>query len=65
VDRYLAKNGRLTLIETPKDVRTKIQLVKRRRELEVPGKRRALGHIMSAIEEVLDHLPVKSEQRVI
>ncbi|MCG6536210.1 MAG: DUF354 domain-containing protein [Syntrophales bacterium LBB04] len=62
VDQYLADAGGLTLIETPRDVRARIQVAKRRRETDIPGKRRALGQIMTAIEEVLDRLPGKSER---
>ena len=59
VDRYLAEKGRLTLIETPEDIRVRIQVVKRRRENEVSlDERNALKQIMTAIEEVLDHLPI-------
>ncbi|BFU93236.1 MAG: hypothetical protein NTAFB01_44230 [Nitrospira sp.] len=65
VDRYLADHGRLTLIETPADVRARIQPAKRRREMELTSKWQALGQIMSAIEEVFDRLPLKSERRVI
>ena len=54
VDRYLAEKGRLTLIETVEDVRSKISVVRRSKgeEANFTG-RQALGQIVSAIEEVI------------
>lgn len=55
VDRYLADKGRLTLIETPEDIRARIQPIKRGRDKEVGiGERKALKQIMTVLEEVLD-----------
>lgn len=54
VDRYLAEKGRLTLIETTEDVRSKIWPVKRLKEKETNiGDRVALKQIIAAIEEVI------------
>jgi hypothetical protein len=54
VDRYLAEKGRLTLIETVEDVRSKIRLEKRPKAKETNfGDRVALKQIMTAIEEVM------------
>ena len=54
VDKYLAKHGRLVMIENCDDVVTKIQLIKRRREalLNANGSL-PLTQITAAIEEVL------------
>ena len=54
VDRYLAENGRLVLIATPEEVRTKINVAKRAKELEGVGPRPALGEIVNSIEEILE-----------
>jgi predicted glycosyltransferase len=54
VDRYLAENGRLVLIATPEEIRTKIQVTKRTKELDGVGPRRALGEIVNSIEEILE-----------
>ena len=55
VDRYLAESGRLTLIETTEDVRSKIRPIRRHKE---KGNKysdgTALKQIMAAIEEVLE-----------
>lgn len=55
VDKYLAENGRLVMIETQADLETKIRLVKRPKE---PDKgmdgRMTLKQVMNAIEEVLN-----------
>ncbi len=53
VDRYLAENGRLVLIATPEEIRTKIQVTKRTKELAGVGPRPALGEIVNSIEELL------------
>jgi hypothetical protein len=54
VDRYLAERGRLTLIETVEDVRSKIRPIKRPKSKEADlGDRVALKQIMAAIEEVI------------
>jgi len=59
VDRYLAEKGRLILIETPEDIRKRIQPMKRRREEESSHtERKALKQIMAAVEEVLSSLPL-------
>lgn len=55
VDKYLAKEGRLTLLETPDDVRAKILAVRRPNKKEVdPGDRAALKKIVAIIEKVAD-----------
>jgi len=55
VDRYLAERGRLILLETVEDVRSRIRLVRRAKEREVnAGERTALKQIMVAIEEVIE-----------
>lgn len=53
VDRYLAQQGRLTLLESAGDVRTKIRIEKRvkPRDASFAG-RTALQQIVDAIEEV-------------
>lgn len=54
VDRYLAEQGRLTLIQTPDEVRTKIRPVRRHKSNELSASnRKALEQIMSAIEEII------------
>ena len=54
VDRYLAEKGRLTLIETTEDVRSKIRLTRRPKGKEANlGDRVALKQIVAAIEEVI------------
>jgi uncharacterized protein len=54
VDRYLAENGRLVLIATSEEVRTKIDVTKRSKELNDAGPRPALGEIVNSIEEILE-----------
>jgi uncharacterized protein len=55
VDKYLAERGRLTLIKTVEDVRSKIRPVRRLKVKEANfGGRIALKEIMTAIEEVID-----------
>jgi hypothetical protein len=55
VDRYLADNGRLVLIETSHDVRVRIQPVKRTKETAPDVRTKvALGQIMQAAEEVIE-----------
>jgi predicted glycosyltransferase len=53
VDRYLADEGRLTLIETPEDVISKIQVVKRPKGREAVEQRPALQEILTSIDEML------------
>jgi predicted glycosyltransferase len=54
VDKYLASRGRLTLIETVEDVKTKIRPIKRLKvEKANLGDRVALKQIMAAIEEMI------------
>jgi len=55
VDRYLAKEGRLTLIEKPEDVRRKIKVVHREKAKD-PGQRdhTTLNRIVDAIEEAMN-----------
>jgi uncharacterized protein len=55
VDRYLAEKGRLTLIETVEDVRSKIRVVRRPKGGEADfGDRVALKQIVAAIEEMIE-----------
>jgi predicted glycosyltransferase len=54
VDKYLAEKGRLTLIETTEDVRSKIRPIRRLKKKEANfGDRMALKQIVAAIEEVI------------
>lgn len=55
VDRYLADNGRLTLIEKVDDLHTKLQLVRRDKSLAVDtADRPALSAIVNGIVRILD-----------
>jgi uncharacterized protein len=55
VDRYLAKQGRLTMVEKVEDVESKIRLVKRSKGCQKGiGDRGALKQIMEAIVEVIN-----------
>lgn len=55
VDRYLALEGRLVLIEAPKDIPARIRLVKRQRTGHPePAGRPALSEIMDAARELMD-----------
>ena len=55
VDRYLANNDRLTLLENAKDVRTKIKLVRWNRPTKPESNNRpALGKIVNHIVEILE-----------
>lgn len=62
VDRYLANDGRLVLLENAEDVRTKVVLSRRARPL-TPDRtnRAALTTIVDHIISLLEH-PTKSEQ---
>jgi predicted glycosyltransferase len=56
VDRYLAERGRLTLIETPKQVHESIRIVQRTRSpqfktIERPAHRAIIGTIVWALGE--------------
>lgn len=54
VDKYLAEDGRLTLIETAEDVRTKIRLEGRVKSKKPGGREKAaLKQIVAAIEETM------------
>ena len=54
VDRYLADNGRLTLIDTVEDVKSKIRPIRRNRGKETRlGRMTALSQIVAAVEEVI------------
>jgi hypothetical protein len=55
VDRYLADKGRLTLIESAEEVRSKIRPIRRDKKGDIAevGDRIALNQIMTAIEEVI------------
>jgi predicted glycosyltransferase len=55
IDRYLAEQGRLIMIESVQDVRSKILPVRRIKEKEaIFSDRMALKQIIAAIEEVVD-----------
>lgn len=55
VDRYLAEQGRLTLIKTIEEVRSKIKPFRRTKEVEADvSNRTALKQILAAIEEMID-----------
>ncbi len=55
VDRYLANSGRLTLLESVEDVRTKIQLKRREKSLEMRILRpEAMSRIVEAILEIAE-----------
>jgi uncharacterized protein len=54
VDRYLAREGRLTLIETREDVRSKIRVEKRVRAEAVAADRPALRQILDAAYELME-----------
>jgi len=55
VDKFLADAGRLTLLATPEDVRTRVALVRRNSGLEPKlGKRRALNVIVDNIVAILE-----------
>jgi len=56
VDRYLVKSGRLTLIETLDDIRSKIRPIHRqKRKSKDLANRTALKQIMAAINEVIEN----------
>jgi hypothetical protein len=56
VDRYLAANGRLVLIEKPEDIETKVQLVKRRStEQRRSDDSAALESIVNGIISIAEH----------
>jgi uncharacterized protein len=55
VDRYLAKEGRLTLIEKPEDVRTKIKVVHREKPKDAGQRdKKTLMRIVDLIEEAMN-----------
>ena len=54
VDQYLSKNGRLTLIEKPEDVRTKVKVVRRDKPKDAGQRdRKTLMRIVDLIEEAM------------
>lgn len=54
VDRYLAETGRLILLATIEDVKSRIQLARRAKGSEINvGERMVLKQIMAAIEEII------------
>jgi predicted glycosyltransferase len=57
VDRYLAANGRLVLLESTEDVRTKIKIEKRKRVDTAPasGENRTLSVIVEGIISILEN----------
>jgi predicted glycosyltransferase len=55
VDRYLEKNGRLTLLQNPEDVKTKVSVTKRNKKREPDHEnRQILMSIVDSIEECLN-----------
>ena len=55
VDRYLSREGRLVLIESPDDVRSKLRVVKRaRKSAPASGERQALVQILGAAQELME-----------
>ena len=55
VDRYLAQEGRLTLVETIEDVRSKIRVAKRPRSVDAGAvERPALRQILDAAHELME-----------
>jgi predicted glycosyltransferase len=55
VDRYLAREGRLVLIESREDVRSKLRVVKRAKgSAPASAARPALGQILSATHELME-----------
>jgi predicted glycosyltransferase len=58
VDKYLQRSGRLFLVESTKDVATKIRLEKRpRKTLAETTSRKTLSHIVDTIEQLTETLP--------
>lgn len=58
VDRYLAEHGRLTLVESVADVRSKIKVVRWNRPSQPQaGNRQALQYIVKSIMSVLQLEP--------
>ena len=56
VDRYLAENGRLTLLENIKDVQTKVKLEHRNKPVFMEkGKSDTLNTIVTIISKIIDH----------
>jgi predicted glycosyltransferase len=57
VDQYLSDNGRLTLLESIKDIETKIKIVPRDKSVIFKGTNRgALKAIMNNLEEILNQV---------
>jgi hypothetical protein len=55
VDRYLSKTGRLTLIEKPEDIRTKIKVVHREKPKDAGQRdKKTLMRIVDLIEEAMN-----------
>jgi predicted glycosyltransferase len=55
VDRYLAESGRLSLIESPDDLRKKIKVERRQRSGDARfTKSKALGTIVRGIVSILE-----------
>lgn len=63
VDRYLSETGRLILLKSIEDVKSRIGLVHRAKEREINvGERMVLKQIMAAIEEVIEKtVPASAE----
>jgi uncharacterized protein len=63
VDRYLADRGRLTLIESVEEVRSKIRPVRRVKNLKTsPSERPALAQIVEAAEDLLSPAPAAASK---
>lgn len=61
VDRYLADHGRLTLIEHPDEIHSKLSLVRRNRDSQVSiDKRPALEEIVNCITKIAASLDTRS-----
>jgi hypothetical protein len=66
VDTYLAKQRRLTLIESSEEIRSKIRPIKRTKTMTDDGVQKlVLGQIMSGIDRVINdgHLPESASVR--
>ena len=63
VDRYLSKHGRLVLIESREDLKTKIVLVKRKQDGKLTYKNMpALDTIVGEIIKIIDGLSFRDKR---
>lgn len=64
VDRYLAREGRLVLLESVEDVRTKIVAVRRKKSAETATRAQApaLEAIIANIEKVVESIPAQARR---